>query len=739
MATRTKTLPSWRPDDASVEAIVAARHGDPFSVLGMHTHANNPVSVRFFWPGAETAKVIEKDTGNEVAALEKIHADGFFAGPVPRRRKPFAYIMECTHGDAVWRMEDPYRFPSMLGELDVYLMAEGRHRRIYERLGAHPRTIDGVDGIAFTVWAPNAQRVSVVGDFNQWDGRRHAMRKRLETGLWELFIPGVPLGSNYKYEIIGIAGRLQPLKADPIAFAQERPPATASLIVGLPAHAWTDGAWLDTRQERQGLGAPLSIYEVHLGSWRRKDDNRYLTYDDLADQLVGYATDMGFTHLELLPVSEFPFDGSWGYQPIGLFAPTSRFGPPEAFGRFVDRCHTAGLGVFIDWVPAHFPTDAHGLMRFDGTALYEHEDPRLGFHRDWNTLIYNFGRNEVRNFLVANALYWLDRFHIDGLRVDAVASMLYLDYSREAGQWIPNVHGGRENLEAIAFLRELNTITFGDHPGTTTIAEESTAWPQVSRPVDGGGLGFGYKWNMGWMHDTLEYMRHEPVHRKYHHHQMTFGIHYGFSENFVLPLSHDEVVHGKGSLLGKMPGDRWQKFANLRAYFAFMWTHPGKKLLFMGGEFAQEREWNHDQSLDWHLLGDAPHRQMQDLVRDLNRLYRELPALHAKDADASGFEWVAATDDADSVYAFLRYGDAADAPVLVACNFTPVVREGYRLGVPHGGWWKERLNTDAGAYGGSNVGNAGGVLAEPERWQGRPASVSLTLPPLATVILQHAG
>ncbi len=453
---------------------------------------------------------------------------------------------------------------------------------------------------------------------------------------------------------------------------------------------------------------------------------------------VAYVKDMGFTHIECLPVSEHPFSGSWGYQPVGLFAPTSRFGPHEAFGRFVDRLHEADIGVIIDWVPAHFPSDAHGLARFDGTALYEHEDPRLGFHQDWNTLIYNFGRTEVRNFLVANALYWLDRFHIDALRVDAVASMLYLDYSRRAGEWIPNVHGGRENLDAIAFLRELNVRVYGDYPGATTIAEESTAWPQVSRPVDGGGLGFGYKWNMGWMHDTLEYMKCEPIHRKYHHHQMTFGIHYAFSENFVLPLSHDEVVHGKGSLIGKMPGDRWQKFANLRAYYAFMWTHPGKKLLFMGGEFGQEREWSHDRSLDWHLLDDPAHRTLQSLVRDLNRIYRETPALHLCDAEPGGFEWVDATDADNSIYAYLRHGTPEDPPVLVVCNFTPVVRHDYRVGVPRGGRWTERLNTDAAIYGGSNVGNSGTVFADPQGWQGRPASLSLTLPPLATIILQHA-
>jgi 1,4-alpha-glucan branching enzyme len=730
---------SWRPDGGAVAAIAGGRHGDPFAVLGMHARGDAPLSVRVFWPGAETVTVVEAKTGKRVAALELIDPEGFFAGPIPRRRKPFPYRLRFTVGDAAWEAEDPYRFPPMLGALDVYLLAEGSHRRIYERLGAHPCVIDGVEGVAFAVWAPNARRVSVVGDFNQWDGRRHPMRKRVEAGVWEIFIPGVPVGALYKYELLGARGSLLPLKTDPVGFEQERPPSTASRVVGLPRHGWADAEWMMRRQERQGLAAPISIYEVHLGSWRRADGDAALSYDELGDQLIPYAKDLGFTHIECLPVSEHPFSGSWGYQPVGLFAPTSRFGPPEAFARFVDRCHQADLGVIVDWVPAHFPSDAHGLARFDGTALYEHEDPRLGFHRDWNTLIYNFGRTEVRNFLVANALYWLERFHIDALRVDAVASMLYLDYSREAGQWIPNVHGGRENLDAIAFLRELNVRAFGDHPGVTTIAEESTAWPQVSRPVDGGGLGFGYKWNMGWMHDTLDYMHREPVHRRYHHHQMTFGIHYAFSENFVLPLSHDEVVHGKGSLIGKMPGDRWQRFANLRSYFGFMWTHPGKKLLFMGGEFAQEREWSHDRSLDWHVLDDPYHRSMQGLVRDLNRLYRELPALHARDADPAGFEWLNATDADNSVYAYARYGGPQDAPVVVVCNFTPVVRESYRIGVPRAGRWVERLNSDAAIYGGSNVGNAGGVHAEPSAWHGRSASVSLTLPPLATLVFQYAG
>ena len=731
--------PAWQPDETAIAAIVAGKHGDPFAVLGPHGGAGDPHSVRAFWPGADGVEVIDRGTGETIATLERLHPDGFFAGLIGDRHESSAYRLRFTRGSDAWEADDPYRFPLILGEMDVYLIGEGSHRRIFECLGAHPMTVEGVDGVAFAVWAPNASRVSVVGDFNQWDGRRHPMRKRVEAGVWELFVPGVAKGAIYKFELLAADGRLLPLKADPIGFFHEVPPATGSRVHGLPHYQWSDHDWMTSRRARQALDAPMSIYEVHLESWRRKEGNKPLTYAELGDQLVSYVRDMGFTHIECMPVSEHPFSGSWGYQPIGLFAPTSRFGSPEDFARFVDTAHRAGLGVIVDWVPAHFPTDAHGLARFDGTALYEHADPRLGFHRDWNTLIYNFGRNEVKNVLIANALFWMEYFHIDGLRVDAVASMLYLDYSREPGEWIPNIHGGRENLEAVAFIREMNTRVFGDHPGATTIAEESTAWPQVSRPVDTGGLGFGYKWNMGWMHDTLDYMSHEPIHRKFHHHEMTFGIHYGFTENFVLPLSHDEVVHGKGSLFGRMSGDRWQKFANLRAYFAFMWTHPGKKLLFMGGEFAQEAEWNHDQSLDWYILKYADHRGVQELVRDLNRLYRELPALHVKDADSTGFNWLDWQDADDSIFAFVRYGRDGDAPVVVVSNMTPVVREGYRLGVPRSGRWQERLNTDSAIYGGSNVGNAGGVQSEPIESHGHPASVLLSLPPLATVIFEHVS
>ena len=736
---RNPNRPAWQPDDDAIDAIIAGKHGDPFAVLGLHGGTGDGLSLRVFWPGADSVAVVDCADGSTVATLTRLDPQGFFAGLLGDRREPFAYRLRLTRGSDSWEAEDPYRFPMILGEMDVYLIGEGSHRRIFECLGAHPKTVEGVDGVAFAVWAPNASRVSVVGDFNQWDGRRHPMRKRVEAGVWELFVPGVAKGMIYKFELLSADGRLLPLKADPIGFYHEVPPATGSRVHGLPQYEWSDADWMAGRKARQALDAPVSIYEVHLASWRRKEGNLSLSYEELGDELIPYVRDMGFTHIECLPVSEHPFSGSWGYQPIGLFAPTSRFGTPEDFARFVDRAHQAGIGVIVDWVPAHFPTDAHGLARFDGTALYEHEDPRLGFHRDWNTLIYNFGRNEVRNVLIANALFWLEYFHIDGLRVDAVASMLYLDYSRDPGEWIPNVHGGRENLEAVAFIREMNTRVYGDRPGAVTIAEESTAWPQVSRPVDTGGLGFGYKWNMGWMHDTLDYMSHEPIHRKFHHHEMTFGIHYGFTENFVLPLSHDEVVHGKGSLFGRMSGDRWQKFANLRAYFAFMWTHPGKKLLFMGGEFAQEAEWSHDHSLDWYILDYEDHLGVQNLVRDLNRLYREMPALHAKDCDRAGFDWIDWQDADNSIFAFIRMGGDNDPPVVVVSNMTPVVRENYRLGVPRTGRWREVLNTNSAVYGGSNVGNAGGVQAEPVESHGRPASVLLGLPPLSTLVFEHVG
>jgi 1,4-alpha-glucan branching enzyme len=730
------TEPDWRPGKDAVAALVAGRHGDPFAILGPHPCAGG-VSIRVMAPAAETVEAIDGQ-GQVLGTLEKLHDAGFFAGVIDAEAEPPVYRLRFKRGDAQWEEDDAYRFPLFLGEMDVYLLAEGTHRRLYEKLGAHPITLAGTEGVVFALWAPNAQRVSVVGDFNGWDGRRHPMRKRHDAGVWELFIPGVHRGAYYKYEIVGVDGTQLPLKSDPVGFAAEAPPSTASRVNGLVAHDWGDGDWISTRAGLQDRSAPISIYEVHLGSWRRGEGNSFLDYDRLADELIPYVRDLGFTHIELLPISEHPFSGSWGYQPIGLFAPTARFGDPNAFARFVDRCHAAGIGVLIDWVPAHFPSDPHGLVRFDGTALYEHADPRLGFHKDWNTLIYNFGRREVANFLESNALFWLDRYHIDGLRVDAVASMLYLDYSRDPGEWVPNVHGGRENLEAVSFLREMNTHAYGDFPGSITVAEESTAWPGVSRPVDAGGLGFGYKWNMGWMHDTLSYMARDPIHRTYHHNEMTFGLVYAYSENFILPLSHDEVVHGKGSLLGKMPGDRWQKFANLRAYLAFMWTHPGKKLLFMGGEFGQEREWNHDHSLDWHLLADESHRGVQSLVRDLNHLYRSTPSLHQLDCEPEGFEWIDGGNTAQSLLSYTRYGKPGTAPAVVVCNFTPQVHHGFRLGVPKGGRWIEKLNSDSAGYGGSNVGNLGEIEARKESAHGRPFSIDITVPPLATVVFEHA-
>jgi len=720
----------------ALQAIAHGTHGNPFSVLGLHEEAGT-LAIRVFRPEAERVWIVPRDGSKPLAELTRVHDAGAFHARLSRKRD-FAYRLRIEAGGETREIEDPYRFGPLLGETDLHLFAEGTHRRLYEVLGAHPREIDGVAGTAFAVWAPNAERVSVVGDFNGWDGRVHPMRLRREAGLWELFLPGVGPGAAYKFEIRGTGGQVQPLKADPFAFAAELRPATASIVHGPPDFDWSDADWLAERTERQARDAPMTIYEVHLGSWMRGDGGRWLSYDELAETLIPYAVEMGFTHIELLPVSEHPFDGSWGYQPIGLFAPTRRFGDPEAFARFVNAAHLAGLGVILDWVPAHFPTDTHGLARFDGTHLYEHEDPRRGVHREWNTLIYNFGRNEVDNFLFASALFWLKQYHIDALRVDAVASMLYLNYSREEGDWIPNKYGGNENLEAVAFIRRTNEICYFEAPGTQMIAEESTAWPGVSRPVYAGGLGFGYKWNLGWMHDTLDYMAKDPIHRRHHHGDLTFGLIYAFSENFILPLSHDEVVHGKRSILGRMPGDDWQRFANLRAYYAFMTAHPGKTLQFMGNEIAQEREWSEERSLDWHLLDRPEHKGVQSLLRDLNWLYRRSPALYAWDSEPAGFEWLVDHDDDNSVYAFLRKGRAGDPPVLAVCNFTPIPRMAYRVGVPVSEDFFERINTDADIYGGSGLGNLGFVSAEPEPAHGHAYSLSLTLPPLATVLLEAA-
>jgi 1,4-alpha-glucan branching enzyme len=726
----------------ALEALIRGDHADPFAILGAHP-AEGGVAVRVFQPNAARVELIRPNRSAPALELERIHPQGVFAGFVPKAHLPFRYLLRITWPDNNRsEIDDPYRFPPVIGDLDAHLLGEGTHLRNYERLGAHPREMDGVAGVSFAVWAPNARRVSVVGDFNGWDGRIHPMRRRHGIGIWEIFLPGVARGARYKYEIKDADGRLLPLKADPYAFYAERAPQTASIVHGLPEQGgWSDAEWMATRAERQSRDAPISIYEVHLGSWRRvpEEGNRQFTYRELADRLLPYVKDMGFTHIELMPVSEHPFEGSWGYQPIGLYAPTSRFGTPDDFVAFVDRCHYEGLGLILDWVPGHFPTDAHGLGRFDGTALYEHADPRQGFHPDWNTLVYNYGRSEVRNFLLGSALYWLDRYHIDGLRVDAVASMLYLDYSRKEGQWVPNRFGGRENLEAIELLKQTNIEVHGQFPGATTFAEESTAWPAVSRPTWLGGLGFGYKWNMGWMHDTLRYIGNDPIHRRWHHNDLTFGLLYAFSENFVLPLSHDEVVHGKGSILGRMPGDEWQKHANFRAYIAFMFAHPGKKLLFMGTEIAQGNEWNHDGSVEWHLLQYPFHKGAQTLVRDLNNLYRSRAALHALDCEAEGFEWIEASDSDNSTLAFLRRARDPESVVVAVSNFTPVPRYAHRIGVPLPGYYREVLNTDAGLYGGSNMGNAGGFEAEPQPWHGRPFSLSLTLPPLATLYFERTA
>jgi len=719
-------------DIGDVTAIVHGTHGDPFAVLGMHATPGG-VTVRAFLPDALDVAVIDAATSRVAFDLARVDDAGFFVGDGPGNA-PYAYRLRVTYGATTFDVEDPYRFPAVLGELDLHLISEGRHARLWEKFGAHPISLEGVDGIAFAVWAPNARRASVVGDWNAWDGRRNSMRFHPGAGVWELFIPAARVGSIYKYELLARDGTRLPLRADPYGFAAERLPGTASIVARPGAPAWHDGEWLSRRAAAQRRDAPISIYEVHLGSWKRAAGNRYLTYRELADDLVPYASSLGFTHIELMPVAEHPFDGSWGYQVIGMFAPTSRFGTPEDFAYFIDRAHTAGLGVLLDWVPGHFPTDTFGLGDFDGTHLYEHADPRQGLQPDWNTLIYNFERNEVVNYLVANALFWLACYHADGLRVDAVASMLYLDYSRKAGEWVPNRDGGRENLGAVDFLKRTNTAVYGAEPSAITVAEESTSWPQVSQPVFAGGLGFGYKWNMGWMHDTLAYMRTDPPYRREHMGELTFGFVYAFSENFVLPLSHDEVVHGKGSLLAKMPGDTWQRFANLRAYYGYMFAHPGKKLLFMGCEFAQEREWNHDASLDWHLTERADHAGVMRLVGDLNRTYRALTALH-RDAEAAGFEWIVADADA-SVIAFVRRGTDSTDFVVAITNFTAAVRTGYRVGVPAGGRYVEAVNTDASDYGGSGVGN-GPLDAQPFGAHDKPFSLTLTLPPLGTLILKR--
>ncbi|SFS16816.1 1,4-alpha-glucan branching protein GlgB [Yoonia litorea] len=717
--------PHLQQDD--INALLDARHEAPFSVLGIHKSGRTSWCVALV-PDAEdvTAKV-----GKKTVPLQRIEGP-LFGGKVPASQSH--YELMATYADGTEHsFLDPYQFGPVLGEVDQYLIGEGTHRQLWKALGAHVTEHEGVAGTHFAVWAPNAKRVSVVGEFNQWDGRRHPMRRVGGTGVWEVFLPGIGEGALYKYEIAPAEGAPF-LKADPVGFGAQHPPETSSVVRDITGYGWDDDDWMQSRGKAQQRDQPISIYEVHLGSWRRTAEGRRLSYKELAEELVGYAKWMGFTHLEFLPISEFPFDGSWGYQPLGMYAPTIRFGPPHEFRDLIEAAHKAGLGVLLDWVPGHFPSDAHGLAQFDGSHLYEHADPREGYHQDWNTLIYNYGRTEVKNYLVANAQYWLEEYHVDGLRVDAVASMLYRDYSRKDGEWVPNRDGGRENYEAIDFLKEMNVVCYGAVDGIMTVAEESTAFPGVSTPVDAGGLGFGFKWNMGWMNDTLRYIEKDPIYRQYDHHLMTFPIDYSFSENFILPISHDEVVHGKGSMIAKMPGNEWEKFANLRAYYGFMWGHPGKKLLFMGCEFAQWEEWNHDVSLDWDALHGDKQRGIQSLVRDLNHLYRETPALHRRDCDPSGFRWLA-NDPAQSLSAFARFGEAEDAPVIVVCNFTPVERS-WSVGTPEAGLWEEVLNTDAAIYGGGNRGNHGAVQTTETERDGHPQSIDITVPPLATVMFR---
>jgi 1,4-alpha-glucan branching enzyme len=716
-----------------LHALISASHGDPFSILGPHRIGSDYV-IRVFQPFAESITLV-KENGNGLGEeFSKTHDAGLFELILSGHTEPPEYLLEIKFpGEHSVRSEDPYRFGRLLSSFDSHLFSEGQHWTLYERLGAHLTELNGVKGCCFRVWAPNARRLSVVGEFNGWDGRIHPMRKLVECGIWELFIPGLVEGIHYKFEVLNAHG-ITVLKSDPFAFFSQNGMQTSSLVFNLDRYSWNDQAWMESRKNKEWHTAPISVYEVHLGSWRRKPEDRLrpLSYHELADQLIPYVKEMGYTHIELLPVAEHPFDGSWGYQITGYFCPTSRHGNPDDFRHFIDRAHQAGIGIILDWVPGHFPKDMHGLAEFDGTDLYEHADPRQGEHNDWGTLIFNFGRNEVRNFLISNALFWLDQFHVDGLRVDAVASMLYLDYSRANDQWIPNAYGGRENLEAIYFLKRFNEVCYERFPGIMTIAEESTAWPGVSRPTHLGGLGFGFKWNMGWMHDFLHYMSREPIFRRYHQNEITFSLLYAFQEQFMLVLSHDEVVHGKGSLINKMPGDTWQKFANLRLLYAWMYGHPGKKLLFMGGEFGQWSEWNHNRSLDWHLLDDPLHDGLKRLVQHLNWLYTNEPALYEQDDSYDGFQWIDFRDADQSVVSFQRISKAGSRIVFVV-NATPVVREGYRIGVSQQGFYREILNTDAQTYGGSNQGNYGGVWSEPHGWQGQGNSIVLKLPPLSVV------
>ncbi len=720
--------PTLRPAQDQLDRLVTGEISDPHSILGAHP-TEFGTAVRTLRPAAQSVALLVDGRRHP---MESLHEAGVFGVVVPQEVGD--YRLQVSYSDGTYIVDDPYRWLPTLGEIDMHLISEGRHEQVWDVLGAHTRNYDTpggpVSGTSFAVWAPSARGVRIAGDFTWWDSRSLPMRSLGATGVWELFVPGVGAGAHYKLHILG-ADDVWREKADPFAFATEAPPGWAS-VVHKSTYEWSDSYWLQRRARTNWQAAPMSIYEVHLGSWRQG-----LSYPQLADELVDYVVEQGFTHVEFMPVAEHPYGGSWGYQVTSYYAPTSRFGTPDEFRHLVDRLHQAGIGIIIDWVPAHFPKDAWALARFDGTALFEHADPRRGEHPDWGTYVFDFGRREVRNFLVANAIFWLQEFHIDGLRVDAVASMLYLDYSRKPGEWEPNIYGGRENLEAVAFLQEMNATVYKRVPGVVTIAEESTSWPAVSRPTHLGGLGFGFKWNMGWMHDTLDYLSHEPLFRGYHHHQMSFSMMYAYTENFVLPLSHDEVVHGKGSLVRKMPGDRWQQLANLRALLAYMWAHPGKQLIFMGMELAQESEWADGRSLDWWLLDNADNRGAQQLVRDLNRTYAANPALWSQDNEPAGFAWIDANDAPNNIYSFLRYG--IDGTVL-ACiaNFAGIPHEAYRLGLPRAGRWDEVLNTDAEVYTGSGVGNMGSVQAEDAAWRGQPAAATLRVPPLGTIWLRHS-
>ena len=718
--------------------LIEARHCDPFRILGIRS-CNGKFVARILRPDAAEATVILDGKVAKPQTLTRLDEHGLFEGEITGFSEGMPYTIELTSHEGVkWRQRDAYSFPAVLGEMDIYLFNEGTHYDIHKKLGAHVKVIGDVPGVHFAVWAPSAQRVSVVGDFNNWDGRVHQMRKLLPSGVWEIFLPGVHEGAHYKFEIRGAHGDVF-LKTDPYAFFAQHGIETGCMVFDLGRYQWGDEEWMRKRPQVDSYNAPMSIYEVHIGSWQRipEEGNRPLSYRELGDRLIPYVKEMGFTHIELMPVMEHPFDGSWGYQVVNYYAPTSRFGNPDEFRNFVDRCHQAGIGVILDWVPGHFPKDAHGLARYDGSYLYEHEDPRLGEHQDWGTLIFNYGRNEVKNFLIGNALFWLEEYHVDGLRVDAVASMLYLDYSRKQGEWIPNCFGGRENLEAIDFLKQCNEVCYERHPGVALIAEESTAWPSVSRPTYAGGLGFGFKWNMGWMNDSLRYISKDPIHRRYHQGEITFSMLYAFQEHFILVLSHDEVVHGKGSLINKMPGDDWQKFANCRMFLAWMWAHPGKKLIFQGIEFGQFSEWKHAFSLDWHLTEQHSHKGLSKLMQHLNWLYTHEPSFYELDDSYDGFEWIDFRDADNSVWSFMRKSRTGES-ILFVVNATPVVRGGYRVGVPRSGFYEEILNTDADIYGGSNVGNYGGVQAhEHWSWQDQPHSIEIDIPPLSVVAFKR--